>query len=151
MPREIHIANVEFRYAYDHTVRYMDVSPMISALRFQPSDFEYAHGWLNHVPSRHRFQFHRSGRVTIDATCRCASMSIKPEQTDELAAMFRTWRQDYWLPLETNREFASHFRPANAWVRLWRDVRMAFRRFLRREEPVSIPIDDLVAARTPAE
>ncbi len=51
----------------------LDVAPMISALRFQPSDFEFAHGWLNHVPSRHRFQFDRKGRVTIDAPCGCAS------------------------------------------------------------------------------
>ena len=65
--------------------------------------------------------------------------------------MFKTWRQEYWLPLETNREFASHFRKSNAWVRLFRDVRMAFRRFLRRDEPVSITIDNLVSATTPAE
>jgi hypothetical protein len=26
--------------------RFLDVSPMISALRFQPTDFEYAHGRL---------------------------------------------------------------------------------------------------------
>ena len=145
------MANVEFRYAPGHTVRYLDVSPMISALRFQPGDFEYAHGWLNHVPSRHRFRFHRSGRVTIEAMCGCAKMSIKPEQSDELVAMFRNWRQEYWQPLETNREFASHFRKPNAWVRLLFDVRMAFRRFLRRDEPVTIAVDDLTAATTPAE
>jgi hypothetical protein len=144
------MANVEFRYAPGHTVRYLDVSPMISALRFQPGDFEYAHGWLKHVPSRHRFRFDRSGRVTIDATCRCAAMSIRPEQTDELVSMFKTWRQYHWQPLETDREFASHFRKPNAWVRLLRDVRMAFRRFLRHDEPVSITKEGLVAA-TPAE
>ena len=32
-------------------VQFLDVSPMISALRFQPTDFEYAHGRLRHVPS----------------------------------------------------------------------------------------------------
>src|SRR5271157_4545984 len=37
-------------------------------------------------------------------------------------------------------------------VVLFRDVRMAFRRFLRRKQPASIPVDDLAAARaTPAE
>ena len=112
------MANVEFRYAPGQTTRYLDVSPMISALRFQPGDFEYAHGWLHHVPSRHRFQFDRLGRVTIDAMCGCASMAIKPEQTDELVTMFKTWRQHYWQPLETNREFdfalpqAERLRPA---------------------------------------
>ena len=146
------MANVEFQYASGRTARYLDVSPMISALRFQPEDFEYAHGWLDHVPSRHRFQFDRIGRVTIDAMCGCASLSVKPEQNDELFAMFKTWRREYWMPLETNREFASHFRTPNAWVRLFRDMRMALRRFLRRERPASIPVDELAAARaTPAE
>ena len=145
------MANVEFQYAPGRTARYLDVSPMISALRFQPEDFEFSHGWLNHVPSRHRFQFDRLGRVTIDAMCGCASLSIKPEQNDELYGMFKTWRREYWLPLETNREFASHFHKPNAWARLFRDMRMAFRRFLRRENPVSIPVDELAAARTPAE
>ena len=49
--------------------------------------------------------------------------------------MFQTWRSEYWVPLETNREFASHFATPNAWVRLFRDIRMAFRRFVRREQP----------------
>ena len=141
------MANVEFRYAPGPSVRYLDVAPMISALRFQPSDFEYANGWLRHVPSRHRFQFDRHGRVTIDAMCGCAGMAVKPEQNDELVSMFKTWRQDYWMPLETNREFASHFRKPNAWGRLFRDIRVAFRRFLRREEPASLPIEGLAAAR----
>jgi hypothetical protein len=120
---------------------------MISALRFQPDDFEYVQGWLRHVPSRHRFRFHRSGRVTIDAKCRCATMSIRPEQTDELVAIFKTWRQDYWLPLETNREFASHFLTPNAWGRLLRDIRTAFRRFLRHAASGTVPVDTVVAAR----
>jgi hypothetical protein len=34
---------------------FLDLSPMIDALRFQPADFEYSHGWLRHVPSRHAF------------------------------------------------------------------------------------------------
>jgi len=146
------MANVELRYASGPSARYLDVSPMISALRFQPDDFELKHGWLHHVPSRHRFQFDKMGRVTIDALCGCALLAVSPEQTDELVSMFNTWRREYWIPLETNREFASHFKKPNDWVRLFRDVRMAFRRFVRREEPVSIPIDDLAAARaTPAE
>lgn len=144
------MANVEFQYASGYRGRYLDVSPMISALRFQPGDFDYAHGWLNHVPSRHRFQFDRLGRVSIEANCGCANLSVRPEQTDELAAMFKTWRQEYWLPLETDREFASHFGKPNAWVRLFRDVRMAFRRFLRHGEPVGPAMDGLGEAM-PAE
>src|ERR1700733_4874256 len=106
--------NIEYALASGQSLRHLDVAPMISALRFQPSDFEYAHGWLNHVPSRHRFQFDRKGRVTIDALCGCATLAIKPEQADELHSVFKVWRQDYWLPLETNREFASPFAEPNA-------------------------------------
>jgi hypothetical protein len=142
--------NVEYALASGHSVRYLDVAPMIAALRFQPSDFEYARGWLNHVPSRHRFQFDRKGRVTIDALCGCASLSIRPEQADELHSMFTTWRQSYWQPLETNREFASHFAEPNALVRLFRDIRMAWRRFRRQAHAVRIPADALPSA-TPAE
>ena len=142
--------NMEYALVSGQSLRHLDVAPMISALRFQPSDFEYAHGWLNHVPSRHRFQFDRRGRVTIDALCGCATLAIKPEQADELHSMFKVWRQDYWLPLETNREFASHFAQPNAWVRLLRDIRMAWRRFRRQADPVTIPADVLPSA-APAE
>jgi len=123
---------------------------MITALQFQPSDFEYAHGWLRHVPSRHRFQFDRDGRVTIDALCSCATLSINPDQAGELHSMFDTWRQNYWLPLEINREFASHFAEPNALVRLFRDVRMAWRRFRRQTRPITISAAALSSA-TPAE
>jgi hypothetical protein len=63
--------------------------------------------------------------------------------------MFKTWRQFYWQPMETNREFAAHFKEPNAWVRLFRDIRMAWRRFRREVEPVRIPIEAVSA--TPAE
>jgi hypothetical protein len=142
--------NVEYALASGHSVRYLDAAPMIAALRFQPSDFEYAHGWLNHVPSRHRFQFDRKGRVTVDALCGCAAMSVRPEQAGELHLMFKTWRQHYWVPMEQNREFASHFQEPNAWVRLFRDMRMAWRRFRRQAGAVTIPADALLSA-TPAE
>jgi hypothetical protein len=123
---------------------------MITALRFQPSDFEYARGWLRHVPSRHRFYFDRKGGVTIDALCGCAALSVKSEQADELHSVFTSWKQNYWQPMETNREFASHFAGPNAWVRLFRDVHMAWRRFRRQASPVTCPTDVRPSA-TPAE
>jgi hypothetical protein len=146
------MANIDFEYPVGRAVRHLDVSPLIEALRFQPEDFELERGWLSHAPSRHRFQFDRLGRVTIEANCGCSAMAVKPEQKDELFAMFKTWRREYWVPLETNREFASHFEKPNAWGRLFRDVRMAFRRFLRREQSAGIPVEDFAQARaTPAE
>ena len=60
--------------------------------------------------------------------------------------MFLTWRQDYWLPLETKREFASHFMRPSALRRLLRHIRMALRRLLRRKAPGSIPVETVAAA-----
>jgi len=51
--------------------------------------------------------------------------------------------------MEQNREFASHFEEPNAWARLFRDIRMAWRRFRREAEPVTIPVEAVSA--TPAE
>ena len=141
------MANVDFHYPVGRTVRHLDVSPLIEALRFQPEDFDISYGWLNHAPSRHRFRFDPLGQVTVDANCGCASMNVKPEQSSELFASYRTWRREYWLPIETNREFASHFKKPNAWVRLARDIRMAFRRFLRRDKATGLLVDDLADAQ----
>jgi len=119
-------------------IHFLDVSPMITALRTQPTDFEFTRGWLRHVPTRHRFHFDRKGNVTIEAHCGCAGMSVRADQGTELYTTFNLWREDYWQPLLRNREFADHFRTPNAWVRLWRDVRMALRRFRGRAEPVTL-------------
>jgi hypothetical protein len=146
------MAYVDFQYPAGRTVRYLDVLPLIEALRFQPEDFDLDRGWLNHAPSGHRFQFDGLGRVSIEADCGCASMTVKPEQTDELFSTYQVWRREYWTPIATNREFASHFAKANAWVRLFRDIRMAFRRFRRREEREGLPIETFGEPRvTPAE
>ncbi len=146
------MANIDFHYPVGRTSRFLDVSPLIDALRFQPEDFDLEHGWLNHAPSRHRFQFDRLGRVTIDAQCGCAAVSVNPEQKDELVSTYKTWHREYWLPIETNREFASHFAKPGAWRRLFRDIRMAFRRFLRHEPSLGNAVDDLATVpATPAE
>lgn len=125
---------------------YLDVAPMILALQFQPSDFELKQGWLQHVPSRHRFLFEKSGRVSIDAVCGCAGQSISCEQGEQLFAAFKAWREFYWRPLEIDREFASHFRAPNAWVRLFRDIRMAWRRFTHRADPIALPAEAITMA-----
>jgi len=114
--------------------RALDMAPMIDALKFQPSDFELKDGWLNHVPSRHRYHFDRRGGVIIDAHCGCAVLSTRPEQRADLAAAFSDWRVGYWAVVETNREFAEHFAPVGRFRRFARDVRMAFRRMMRGRE-----------------
>lgn len=126
-------------YVAEHA---LDMSPMIDALKFQPSDFELKRGWLTHLPSRHRYRFDRLGRITIDAHCGCAALHARREQEPELAAAFDHWRVDYWAIVETNREFASHFAPVGRLRRFARDLRLAFRRLLRGN-------DDQAPARAP--
>jgi hypothetical protein len=128
---------------------HLDVAPMILALQFQPADFEYRQGRLRHIPSRRQFLFDRSGRVAIDALCGCAGRSISSEQGEQLFTAFKAWQEFYWRPLETDREFASHFRAPNAWVRLYRDMRMAWLRFMRRADSISLPAEAMPVA--PAE
>ena len=130
---------------------FLNVEPMISALQFQLGDFELSRSWLRHVPSRHQFKVDRQGRVTIDAQCGCASQSVTLQQGEQLYRAFTAWREFYWQPREIDREFASHFRRPNAWVRLFRDIRMAWRRFRRREEPAAAPAEALATLSVPAE
>jgi hypothetical protein len=99
---------------------YLDVAPMIGALRERPDEFDMKHGWLRHVPSRHRYKFDTGGNVLFDTACSCATLSIREEQTRELHAAFRAWHQAYWQPLEINRQFARHFRPPGFGRRLYR-------------------------------
>ena len=121
----------------------IDVSPMISALQFQPTDFEFSNGWLRHVPSHHLFKFDKSGRVTIEARCECSRRPVRKDQGDQLFQAFKAWRQYYWEPLQVDREFAGHFRKPDAWVRLFRDIRMAWRRFVDKAEPTTLPAEAL--------
>lgn len=88
---------------------YLDVSPMISALRAGPEQFELVDGWLRHTPSWHSFRFGPNDEVEIRAACGCALLAIRPEQKPTLARGFGEWERDYWQPLLINREFASHF------------------------------------------
>lgn len=89
---------------------YLDVSPMMTALRLSPEDFEIREGWLGHIPSRHEFVFSKEGRVQIRARCDCSMLSIRPEQEAALATSYNEWQRTYWRPLLINREFASHFK-----------------------------------------
>jgi hypothetical protein len=94
---------------------YLDVSPMMGALRTMPQEFELANGWLHHIRSQHSFRFSHGFRlgandhIEIRASCDCALLAVRPEQEPQLAACFREWEASYWAPLQINREFASHF------------------------------------------
>jgi hypothetical protein len=93
---------------------YLDVSPMIAALRAGPDQFELVDGWLHHTPSWHKFRFGPNDELEIRAACDCAALAIKPEQKPALVSCFREWERNYWRPLQINREFASHFAGSKA-------------------------------------
>jgi hypothetical protein len=88
---------------------YLNVNPMMTALRTAPEEFELVSGWLHHIRSRHSFRFSPDDQVEIRAACNCALLAVRPEQEHQLATCFREWHMSYWRPLEINRDFASHF------------------------------------------
>ncbi|HWF99159.1 MAG TPA: hypothetical protein VN691_08210 [Steroidobacteraceae bacterium] len=88
---------------------YLDVAPLITALRNTPEEFELSGGWLCHVRSWHSFRVGPEDHVEIRAACNCVLLSVRPEQEREFAGCYREWQNAYWRPLEINREFASHF------------------------------------------
>lgn len=97
---------------------YLDVNPVISALRTNPNTFEFVSGALHHIPSRHHFYFEQNGHVRLVAECSCAYLSVKEEQQSALTEAFSEWRLNYWRPLEINRQFAEHFNPPSGWRRV---------------------------------
>jgi hypothetical protein len=102
---------------------YLDISPMLVALREQPSTFELRGAELHHLPSHHSFGFTRGGGTAVTrAWCDCAALPISEPQSAEFKGVFDAWVQSYWLPrlaaeaearrvAKINRHFASHFRP----------------------------------------
>lgn len=112
-------------------IEFLDVRPMIEALRTRPMDFEWDRGWLHHLPSNHRFKVDEGGDVRIDAHCDCAILRVHRDQGRELWTAFRMWEAVYWRPIEINREFARHFGPPNWLQRLYRGSMLMLRRALR--------------------
>ena len=101
---------------------YLDISPMLAAMREQPDAFSLSRGWLKHHPSNHRFKVQADGFVVVDAECGCATLSVRTEQGLQLNEAMKTWRAEYWVPHEINQHFARHFRPPRFWRRWLRKV-----------------------------
>ncbi|HXJ02559.1 MAG TPA: hypothetical protein VNH44_15150 [Micropepsaceae bacterium] len=97
---------------------YLDVNPMITALRTSPETFEFTNDSLYHIPSCHSFRFGRDGRVRLDAHCDCAFLAVSEDQEPALYEAYNDWRVNYWRPVEINRQFAAHFDPPSGWRRL---------------------------------
>jgi hypothetical protein len=115
-------------------MNYLDVSPLVTALRTSPDTFEFTGGSLHHIPSRHRFKFDSNGGVRLHAQCSCSFLSIRKEQEMGLYEAFQQWRASYWRPIEINREFASHFDPPPAWRRFLIELTARLHRFLLRQQ-----------------
>jgi hypothetical protein len=88
---------------------YLDINPMLMALRMTPDRFELVDGWLHHIPSAHSFRLGPNEGVEVLANCDCTQLAVRPEQRPLLAVGIREWESRYWKPLLINREFASHF------------------------------------------
>jgi hypothetical protein len=101
----------------------LDISPMLTALREAPSEFDMRGGELRHIPSRHTFGFSADGRAMVTRTrCDCALLTVSERQSAALKAALGTWTATYWDPLvarraeerrvaRINRAFARHFQP----------------------------------------
>jgi hypothetical protein len=75
---------------------FLDVGPMIAALKTRPADFEMDGAWLHHFSSRHRFKIDREGNVTLDARCNCAILHVRRDQGRQLWGAFELWRSAFW-------------------------------------------------------
>jgi len=75
---------------------YLDVSPMMVALRTMPEEFEMKGDWLWHTPSQHSFKFDTKGHVQLRAECNCSFLAVKTQQEQALWISIQEWRTNYW-------------------------------------------------------
>src|SRR6266446_5294399 len=134
---------------------YLDLSPMLQAMRARPSEFEMQGSYLRHISSHHLLNFDIWGNARVHARCDCAMLDVSREQSEEMKAAMSAWRVVYWEPhlaqieaekraAKINREFASHFRPPGAWRRF-----LAL--FRRNDSPLSLIIEDRPIENSPTE
>jgi hypothetical protein len=134
---------------------YLDLTPMLQAMRARPSEFEMYGQFLRHICSQHLLGFDRRGNVRVHARCGCAMLEVSREQSEEMTAALSAWKIVYWEPhlaqieaekraAKINREFASHFRPPGAWRRF-------LAQFRRNDSPLSLIIEDRPIENSPKE
>jgi len=107
---------------------YLDLTPMLQAMRARPSEFEMQGSYLRHMPSHHLLNFDIWGNARVHARCDCAMLDVSREQSEEIKAAIAAWKVVYWEPhlaqieaekraAKINREFSSHFQPPGLWQR----------------------------------
>jgi hypothetical protein len=85
---------------------YLDVSPMIVALRTSPTEFDLRRGLLRHKPSGHRVLFDPlGGSARIEANCDCALLRVSYQQSSELTEAYHHWEETYWRVVHFDRRF----------------------------------------------
>jgi hypothetical protein len=134
---------------------YLDLTPMLQAMRARPSEFEMYGPFLRHIRSQHLLEFDRRGNVRVHARCDCAMLDVSFEQGEKMMAALSAWKIVYWEPhlaqieaakraAKINREFAAHFRPPSMWRRF-------LARFRRTNNPLSLIIEDRPIETSPKE
>src|SRR6266853_1920720 len=104
---------------------YLDLTPMLQAMRARPSEFEMSGLFLRHIRTQHQLDFDHRGNARVHARCDCAMLQVSREQGEEMKAVLSAWKIVYWEPhlaqieaekcaAKINRELAAHFRPPSA-------------------------------------
>jgi len=118
---------------------YLELAPVITALRSRPEEFELQSDALHHLGSRHSFRFLSDDELRIEARCGCVRLRASREQSRVLHQAFRRWWTSYSQALQINREFAGHFEPPG----LVRRTLISLLRYLIawRPEPKAVPLE----------
>ena len=77
---------------------YLDLTPMLQAMRARPSEFEMYGSFSRHIRSQHLLDFDRRGNARVHARCDCAMFQVSREQGEEMKAAFSAWKIVYWEP-----------------------------------------------------
>jgi hypothetical protein len=134
---------------------YLDLTPMLQAMRARPNEFEMYGSYLRHIRSQHLLDFDSRGNARVHARCDCAMLQVSREHGEEMKAVLSAWKIVYWEPhlaqieaerraAKINREFASHFQPPRAWRRF-------LARFHRNDNSSSLIIEDRLIGTFPKE
>ena len=96
---------------------YLDISPVLTALRERPNEFTVSDGWVQQHSSRYRLKAQVDGHVLVETEDGSAGPLISCSQGFDLFRAIENWRVNYWIPREVNRIFARQIRPQRLWQR----------------------------------
>jgi len=97
---------------------YLDMSPVLTALRERPHEFIVSDGWVRQHSSPYRLKAQVDGHVLVETEDSSPSPLISCSQGFDLFRAIENWRVNYWIPREVNRIFARQIRPRRLWQRI---------------------------------